>query len=110
MLTLYDCDAPLRRVSTSDENNLLYVVTGAGNTCCTNADRYDEVPPEYLDWYVSRENKPKAHPRLIGGFSAVKATEDGVKILFYDQEGNELYTTKTVAPREKMGGRSSVEK
>mmetsp|Transcript_23959 Transcript_23959/g.40750 ORF Transcript_23959/g.40750 Transcript_23959/m.40750 type:complete len:345 (+) Transcript_23959:19-1053(+) len=88
-------------VSTTDENNLLYIVTGAGNTCCTKADRYDEVPPDYLDWYVSRENKPKTNPRLIGGFSSLTATKDGVKIMFYDQEGNELYATQSVPPRAK---------
>jgi hypothetical protein len=88
-------------VSTTDENNLLYIVTGAGNTCCTKADRYDEVPPDYLDWYVSRENKPKVGPRLIGGFSSVTASKDGVKVVFYDQEGNELYTTQSVPPRLK---------
>lgn len=90
-------------VSTTDEHNLMYIVTGAGNTCCTNADRYDEVPPEYLDWYVSRENKPKANPRLIGGFSSVMANKEGIKIKFYDQEGSELYTTKTVPPRDMQG-------
>lgn len=89
-------------VSTTDEHNLMYIVTGAGNTCCTNADRFDEVPSEYLDWYVSRENKPKANPRLIGGFSSVIATKEGIKVKFYDQEGNELYSTKTVPPRDKI--------
>lgn len=89
-------------VSTYDENNLMYIVNGAGNTCCTKADSMDEVPSQYLDWYISRENKPKENPRLLGGFSTLMATKEGVKMKFYDQEGNELHATKSFPPRESV--------
>jgi hypothetical protein len=32
----------------------------------------------------------------------VKANQDGMKILFYDQEGNVLYSTQSVPPRQKV--------
>lgn len=86
----------------ASENDLLYVVQGTGNTCCTAPARLDEMPAEYLDWYMSKEKKTD-HLGLIGGFSTLTASKEGAKILFYDQDGNELYSTKTVPPRAKQG-------
>lgn len=85
-------------VSTSDENGLLYIVTGAGNTCCTKSTSYDEVPVDYLDWYVSREQQSELG--VYGGFSSLTATATGMKVLFYDQAGKELYSTKSILPRQ----------
>ena len=73
------------------------MVTGAGNTCCTKAGSFDEVPSEYLDWYVSRENQSEMG--VFAGFSSLTATKDNLTMKFYDQGGNELYTTKPISPR-----------
>lgn len=89
-------------MSTTDEHDLLFLVTGTGNTCCTAAEHLEDVPAETLDWYVSKEKRTD-HPGLIGGFSSLTASSQGVRVLFYDQDGQELYATKSMPPREQRG-------
>lgn len=86
-------------VSTRDESNLLYIVSGAGNTCCTKDENLAEVPAEYLKWYQSDK---KSHLEGIkGGFSSIVASKDaGLVFSFYDQTGEKLlHATEPVFPR-----------
>lgn len=92
--------ALLCRESIQDDNGVLYVVTGAGNTCCTsNKDNIDDVPAEFLQWYVSKENRGIGEKRMQGGFNSMTATKEGMTFTFYDQDGTTLFTTPAVAPR-----------
>jgi tartrate-resistant acid phosphatase type 5 len=86
------------RSSAVDEHGLMYVVSGAGNICCKPAEKLSDVPPEYLQWYLSRENKGV---RTIGGFSSLSFSADNMSMSFYDQDGTELFTTVPVMPRKK---------
>ena len=86
--------------SIQDDNGLLYIVTGAGNTCCTsNRENIGDVPEEFLQWYVSRENRGMGDDRIQGGFNSITVTEKGMSTSFYDQDGTTLFTTPTVPPR-----------
>eukprot|EP00602_Paraphysomonas_sp_CaronLab_P000712 CAMPEP_0185025580 /NCGR_PEP_ID=MMETSP1103-20130426/8478_1 /TAXON_ID=36769 /ORGANISM="Paraphysomonas bandaiensis, Strain Caron Lab Isolate" /LENGTH=336 /DNA_ID=CAMNT_0027558807 /DNA_START=31 /DNA_END=1041 /DNA_ORIENTATION=+ len=86
-------------VSTRDENDIMYIVTGIGNTCCTKSEHMDDVPTDYLQWYLSKDNRKDIGEHIIGGFSSVTATSSGLSVAFYDQDANLLYTAPSVPPR-----------
>lgn len=82
-----------------DENELLYIVSGIGHGCCSQGKHVDEVPSEYLKWYLSLETRIKESRTSSGGFSSMTATATGMSVTFYDQDGAVLYTTAAVRPR-----------
>lgn len=85
--------------SFKDENNLLYIVSGAGNTCCTNDEHKEDVPAEYIQWYVSGKN---FRDDFQGGFNSVTASADaGLVVSFWDQDGGVMYSTSAVAARSQ---------
>jgi len=92
-------------MSSRDENNLMYLVTGTGNTCCTEASHVADVPPAYLEWYISKETKEK---KMTGGFSSISATKESLKMTFYNQDGVDIYTTKGVSPRNLEGKSTNI--
>ena len=77
----------------------MYIVTGIGNTCCTKSEHMDDVPTDYLQWYLSKDNRKDIGEHIIGGFSSVTATSSGLSVAFYDQDANLLYTAPSVPPR-----------
>jgi hypothetical protein len=90
------------RESIKDDNGIMYIVSGAGNTCCTSSkENINDVPQEFMQWYVSKENKiGLSADRLQGGFTSLKATAESLTFEFYDQDGNTLFSAPSVPPRE----------
>jgi hypothetical protein len=78
----------------------LYIVTGAGNTCCTsNKENINDVPADFLHFFVSKENRGFGDKRILGGFNTLTASKSGMIFTFYDQDGTTLFTTPSVPPR-----------
>lgn len=69
-----------------------------GIECCYRASKALVVPKGYLKWHVSDENKPDG---VTAGFTSFDLNKQGLTAVFYDQVGNALYTSPTVAPRSK---------
>eukprot|EP00981_Chlorochromonas_danica_P014231 scaffold7567_cov167-Ochromonas_danica.AAC.11 len=81
-----------------DEGGVNYWLTGMGIECCYRASKALVVPKGYLKWHVSDENKPAG---VTAGFTSFDLNKQGLTAVFYDQVGNALYTSPTVAPRSK---------
>eukprot|EP00992_Anisonema_acinus_P014371 TRINITY_DN9242_c0_g1_i1.p1 TRINITY_DN9242_c0_g1~~TRINITY_DN9242_c0_g1_i1.p1 ORF type:complete len:350 (+),score=100.54 TRINITY_DN9242_c0_g1_i1:57-1052(+) len=73
----------------------VFVLTGMGDNCCYYLSNKDRVPKGSLKFHVSKENRGKT----IGGFAAFKVNSDEMKVTYYDQDGKEEYTTRSIAPR-----------
>jgi len=79
-----------------EHNNVHYLVSGMGDTCCYEASNLDDVPADSAKWFLSKETKVKG---TSGGFTSLTATPEALTATFYDQDGATLYTTPAIAPR-----------
>jgi hypothetical protein len=92
---LFTVPVLIYRESMIDENDLLYVVSGAGHVCCTDETHLADVPSSYLKWYVAKHSPQ----RILGGFSSLKVDAVGMSMRFYDQDGTALYDTPVFSKR-----------
>ena len=77
-----------------------YFVSGMGVECCYDNTNLSKVPTGTLQWYIASNNKASS---TIGGFAAFEVTSSmGLVVTYFDQDGNVLYTTPAVPPREQQ--------
>lgn len=85
-------------------NGVQYMVSGTGDTCCTDDSHLESIPEGSLEWYVSRGHKPDPGTTrrngTIGGFSSIEVKSAAMYMHYYDQDGQLLYTTPSIAPRQ----------
>ena len=74
----------------------MYIVSGAGNTCCTKDENVAEVPSSFIEWYVA--GRKDTH-KISGGFSSVSVSDGGLVVEFYDQRGRSLFKTAAAPAR-----------
>jgi hypothetical protein len=91
-----------------------------GHSCCYG-ERNDESPPgatatpeekealveakEMLRFHLSAHHNPK---NTAAGFASVRTNSVGMKILIHDQDGEVLYTSEDIAPRDLNGHRGPI--
>jgi hypothetical protein len=82
-----------------DDNGIMYIVSGAGNTCCTEDESVAEVPSQFIEWYVSGREDTRS---ISGGFSSVSVSQSGLVVDFYDQRGRSLFKTAAAPARVSL--------
>jgi hypothetical protein len=79
------------------DNGIEYILTGNGDNCCYDATEVDAIPENSLKFITA--NNMNSTKGMTGGFASFKIDEAGTVVTFHDQNGSELFTTPTIAPR-----------
>ena len=71
-------------------------VIGMGVECCYLPSNLASIPTGAMKWYIASNNAAKS---ITGGFASFEAQKTGLVVTYYDQDGNTLYATSSIAPR-----------
>eukprot|EP00755_Sulcionema_specki_P018389 Sspe_Gene.66758::Locus_39436_Transcript_1_2_Confidence_0.667_Length_1232::g.66758::m.66758/K14379/ACP5; tartrate-resistant acid phosphatase type 5 len=77
------------------EDDIAYVVSGAGKECCYRPSKMEAVPSHLLKFHMDRDQTYGAS----GGFASVTSTEHESIITYYNTHGEKLYQAPPVYPR-----------
>ena len=75
-----------------------YIVSGMGKECCYESSNLNN-PVQEVVWYFASESQKGQYSNVVGGFALLSANNMSLHITFYDQDGNILYVTPQIKPR-----------
>lgn len=79
-----------------EDSDLPYILSGAADDCCYDLNNVPNLPTGILKYHLASDN----NRGITGGYVTMSLTAQGAIATYRDQDGNELYTTRSFAPRK----------
>uniref|UniRef100_A0A7S4SFD4 acid phosphatase n=1 Tax=Alexandrium monilatum TaxID=311494 RepID=A0A7S4SFD4_9DINO len=82
-----------------EEDNNVFVLSGAGALAWYSASNMDHIGSARLKWHMAKDNKQ----HFTGGFAAITLTDEAASVLYYGNDGTQVFAADPKPPRSRSG-------